>query len=132
MPFPHGHVEHFPVRLLVVEVARQAAIDWVFNDLKIIDHQIDPHIAAVGEQVHVVFRKGKRGRTQGALQFTAKQPTVQPAGQRPTHNLSVDGEIIGIGQRISPRRAVGKPIVALRFSDVRDELVFFVRFGHWR
>ena len=132
MPFPHRHVEHFPVRLLVVEVARQAAVDWVFNDLKIINHQIDPHIAAVGEQVHVVFRKGKRGRTQGALQFAAEQSAVQPTGQRAARNLSVDGEIIGIGQRIGPRRAVGKPIVALCFSDVRDELVLFIRFLRWR
>ena len=131
MPFPHRHVEHFPVRLLVVEVARQAAVDWVFNDLKIINHQIDPHIAAVGEQVHVVFRKGKRGRTQGALQFAAEQSAVQPTGQRAARNLSVDGEIIGIGQRIGPRRAVGKPIVALCFSDVRDELVLFIRFLRW-
>ena len=128
MPFPHGHVEHFPVRLLVIEVARQAAVDWVFNNLKIIDHQIDPHIAAVGEQVDVVFRKGKRRRTQSALQFAAEQSAVQPTRQRAAHKLSVDGEIIGIGQRIDPRGAIGKPIVALRFADIRDELIMFVHF----
>ena len=61
MTFPHGDVEHLPVRFFIVHVACEAAVDGVADNLKIIDHQVDAHIPAHGEQVHMILGEGEGG-----------------------------------------------------------------------
>ena len=52
---PHGEVESLPVRRLVFDAPREAAVDGVSDDFEVVDDDIDAHVRPEHEQVQVIL-----------------------------------------------------------------------------
>ena len=61
MALPHGEVESLPVRRLVFDAPREAAVDGVSDDFEVVDDDIDAHVRPEHEQVQVILgeREGR-------------------------------------------------------------------------
>ena len=71
----------------------------------------------------MIFRNLKSLRPKRALKFASHQPAVQPTHRNAMEAACFHGELARLGQRVRPRHAIGKPILAVAAANIRNQMI---------